>query len=107
LKNLSQMLKAAQTMQVKMQEIQQELEAAEIEGQACGGLVRVVLSGKSDMKSLYIEPSLFDGEDKEVIEDLIATAHNDARQKVEALAKEKMAGATGGLSLPPGMDLPV
>lgn len=106
MKNLNQMLKQAQEMQAKMQEIQAGLEALEIEGQAGGGMVTVTLNGKGEMKALKIDPSLFSGEEKEVVEDLIVAAHNEAKQKVEEKTREEMAKMTGGLDLPPGMKLP-
>ena len=104
MKNLGNMLKQAQQMQGKMAEMQAALEAAEVEGQSGGGMVRVRLTGKSEMRRLTIDPSLMD--DREVLEDLIVAAHADAKQKVEAMMAEEMQKATAGLSLPPGLKLP-
>ncbi len=104
--NLSQMLKQAQEMQAKMEEMQAALEDLEVEGQAGGGLVRITLNGKGVLKRVEIDPSLLAGDEKEVLEDLIVAAHNQAKEKVEQKTKEEMASLTGGLSLPPGMKLP-
>jgi len=104
--NLSQMLKQAQEMQAKMEEIQKSLEAMEVEGQAGGGLVKITLNGKGVLRAVDIDPSLMVTEEKEVLEDLIVAAHNEAKAKVEQKSKDEMAALTGGLSLPPGMKLP-
>ena len=106
MKNLGQMLKQAQQVQVKMQEMQERLSGIEIVGQSGGGMVSVTLSGKGDLRKVMIDPSLLKPEDAEVIEDLIVAAHADARQKLEARVAEEMAKVTGGLNLPPGMSLP-
>jgi DNA-binding YbaB/EbfC family protein len=76
-----------------------------VQGEAGGGLVRVTMTGRYDVRRVHIEPSLL-GEDREVIEDLVAAAVNDAVRRVEALQREKLAGAAGGLSLPEGFKLP-
>jgi len=104
--NLGQMLKQAQEMQAKMEEMQAGLEKLEVEGQAGGGLVKITLNGKGVLKAVDIDPSLLVAEEKEVLEDLITAAHNEAKAKVEQKSKEEMAALTGGLSLPPGMKLP-
>lgn len=104
MKNLANMMKQAQQMQGKMQEMQAKLDAMTVEGQAGGGMVKVTLSGKSDLKRLVIDPSLMD--DREVLEDLIVAAHADAKQKVEAAMAEEMQSATAGLGLPAGLKLP-
>lgn len=104
--NLSQMLKSAQEMQAKMEQMQLALEALAVEGVAGGGLVKVILNGKGELKGVNIDPTLFSSEDREVIEDLIVAAHGQAKAKVEQKTKEKMAQLTGGLDLPPGMKLP-
>ena len=106
MKNLGQMLKQAQAMQAKMAELQAQLDAAEITGSAGGDLVEVTLSGKGEMRRVRIDPSLVQGSETEVIEDLVVAAHNDARAKVEARTAEEMAKITGGLDLPPGLKLP-
>lgn len=106
MKNLGNMLKQAQQMQAKMTEMQEALDAYEAEGVSGAGMVRVNLNGKGDLRGVKIDPELLKPEDAEVIEDLIAAAFNDAKGKVDAHKKEKMAELTGGLPLPPGMNLP-
>lgn len=106
MKNLGQLMKQAQQMQTKMAEMQEKLGALEIEGAAGGGLVRATVSGKGELKSLKIEPSLVDPKEVEVLEDLVVAAVNDARGKIDALAAEEMKKLTGGIPLPPGMKLP-
>ena len=101
MKNLSQMLKQAQQMQTRMQEMQAKLEATEVEGMAGAGMVKVMLTGKGDLKRVSIDPSLMD--DREVLEDLLVAAHADAKQKVEAQMAEEMQKATAGLNLPGGL----
>ena len=107
MKNLSQMMKQAQEMQTKMAEMQESLAAEEVTGQAGGGMVRVTLNGKYEMRGIKVDGSLIsDPSDLEVMEDLIVAAHNDAKAKVEARIQEKMSELTGGLQLPPGLKLP-
>ncbi len=100
------LMKQAQQMQAKMAEAQLELENTEVEGEAGGGLVRVTLSAKGAMKSISIDPSLVKAEEKEILEDLILTAHMQARAKADEAMAEKMKAMTGGLQLPPGFKLP-
>jgi len=106
MKNLGQMLKQAQEMQTKLAAAQEQLEGIEIDGAAGGGMVKVTLSGKGEMRRVRIDPSLVQAGDTEVIEDLIVAAGNDARTKVEARAAEEMSKVTGGLNLPAGLKLP-
>jgi DNA-binding YbaB/EbfC family protein len=106
MRNLGDMMKQAQQMQAKMGEAQEKIEAMQVTGASGGGMVEVTLSGKGDMCQIQIDPSLLSGNDKEVLEDLIVAAHNDARSKAEALVQEEMAKVTGGLNLPPGLKLP-
>jgi DNA-binding YbaB/EbfC family protein len=106
MKNLGQMLKQAQAMQSKMAEMQEKLAAVEMTGAAGGGMVKVTLNGKNEMRAVKIDPSLVDPKDTEVLEDLIAAAFNDAKNKVDAHMAEEMAKITGGLQLPPGMKMP-
>ncbi len=106
MKNLSQMLKQAEAMQTRMAEVQEQLGRVEITGVAGGGMVEVTLSGKGEMRGVRIERSLVDPEEKEVLEDLIVAAHNDAKVKVEAHLSAEMSKLTGGLNLPPGLKLP-
>ena len=106
MKNLGQMMKQAQQMQAKMAEMQEGLEALEISGAAGGRLVSVILNGKGEMRAIKIDPSLVNVDEVEVLEDLVTAAFNDAKAKVEAHMQEEMAKLTGGLNLPPGMNLP-
>ncbi|WP_281300505.1 MULTISPECIES: YbaB/EbfC family nucleoid-associated protein [unclassified Iodidimonas] len=106
MKNLGQMLKQAQQMQQKMADMQQVLDSIEVTGQAGGGLVRVTLSAKGDLRGLHIDPSLLKAEEGEILEDLIKAAHHDARQKAQERSQEEMKKITGGLTLPEGIQLP-
>jgi DNA-binding YbaB/EbfC family protein len=100
MKNLAGMLKQAQQMQSRMQEMQAKLDATLVDGASGGGMVRVTLTGKGDLKKLTIDPALVDPEEKEVLEDLIVAAHADAKVKVEAMMAEEMQKATAGLNIP-------
>ena len=100
------LMKQAQAMQAKLGEVQSELEQMQLQGQSGGGLVTAIVSGKGELKSLRIDPSLLVPDEKEILEDLIVTAHEDARKKVEAAKEDKMKALTAGLPLPPGMKLP-
>jgi nucleoid-associated protein EbfC len=102
---LGGLMKQAQKMQEDMQKVQEELANMEVDGQAGGGLVKVVMTGKHEVRRVSIDPSLFD-DDRDMIEDLVAAAMNDAVHKAEAEAKERMAGLTAGMGLPAGMKLP-
>ena len=106
MRNLGDMMKQAQEMQAKMAEAQEKIEVMQVTGASGGGMVEVTLSGKGDMRQVQIDPSLLGGDDKEVLEDLIMAAHNDAKSKAEELVQEEMAKVTGGLNLPPGLKLP-
>ncbi len=99
------LMKQAQAMQAKMQEVQAELERTEVEGQSGGGMVRITLSAKGQMKGIVLDPSLLVADEKDMLEDLILAAHEDARKKGERLMEEKMKAVTAGLPLPPGMKL--
>ena len=102
---LAGLMKQAQQMQDNMRKMQEQLALIEVEGQAGSGAVKVVMTCKHEVKRVAIDPSVL-GDDKEMLEDLIALAMNDAVRKVEATSQEKMAGVTAGLPLPPGMKLP-
>jgi DNA-binding YbaB/EbfC family protein len=102
---LAGLMKQAQAMQDSMKKAQEEIAAMEVEGEAGGGLVRVTMTGRHDVRRVHIDPTLF-GEDKDMLEDLVAAAVNDAVRKVETASQEKMAGMTAGLPLPPGFKLP-
>jgi DNA-binding YbaB/EbfC family protein len=106
MKNLSEMLKKAQEMQSRMGDMQAELDRVEVEGTAGAGMVKVVLTAKGDMKSVTIDPSLFSGEEKDVVEDLIVAAHKQAREKAAEAMQSRMKDLTGGLDLPPGFKMP-
>src|SRR5436190_23315358 len=99
------LMKQAAEFKSKMEAAQTELETVEVEGSAGGGLVRIRLSGKGEMKGVKIDESLVKPQDKEIVEDLIVAAHADARRKAEVLLQEKMKIVAGGLPLPPGMKL--
>ena len=99
------LMKQAQQMQENLKKAQEEIAGMEVEGQAGAGMVKVVMTGRHDVKRVSIDPSLM-SEDKEMLEDLIAAAVNDAVRRVEAATQEKMGGLTSGLGLPPGMKLP-
>ena len=107
MKDLLGMMSKAKDMQAKFQALQEAIAAMEATGQAGGGLVTVTLSGKFEMRSLKIDPSLFKEDDVEVLEDLILAAHNDAKTKVEAAMQEKTRELTAGLPIPPGFKLPI
>jgi DNA-binding YbaB/EbfC family protein len=106
MKNLGQMMKQAQQMQAKMAEMQAQLERVEMAGAAGGGMVRVTVGGKGDLKQIKIDKSLIDPAEIEVLEDLIVAAFNDAKARLEAHLQEEMAKVTGGLNLPGGFKLP-
>jgi DNA-binding YbaB/EbfC family protein len=106
MKDIMGLMKKAQEMQSKMQDMQAEMERTEVLGQSGGGVVQVTLTAKGAMKSVSIDASLLKAEEKEIVEDLILAAHEDARKKGERLIEEKMKEATAGLPLPPGMKLP-
>ncbi|TDK67349.1 YbaB/EbfC family nucleoid-associated protein [Sapientia aquatica] len=102
---LAGLMKQAQAMQDNMKKAQDQLALIEVEGQSGAGLVKVVMTCKHDVKRVTIDPSLF-GDDKDMLEDLVAAAINDAVRKAEATSQEKMAGLTAGMPLPPGFKLP-
>ncbi len=106
MKNLGSLMKQAQQMQAKMTELQEQLANSEYQGAAAGGMVTVTLSGKGDLKGIKIDASLINPEEAEILEDLIVAAHNDAKSKADTASAEAMKAATGGLKLPPGMNLP-
>lgn len=100
------MMKKAQAMQAKLADAQEELSRLEVEGQSGGGMVRITLSGKGEMRAIHLDPSLLTPADKDMTEDLILAAYADARTKADRAAAEKMQSLTAGLPLPPGMKLP-
>ena len=104
--NLGKMLKQAQEFQGKMAEIQEKMEALEVTGESGGGMVQVTLNGKGEARRLKIDPALVSADETAVMEDLILAAFNDAKGKIDRMMKDKMSELTGGLQLPPGMQLP-
>jgi DNA-binding YbaB/EbfC family protein len=102
---LGNIMKQAQKMQENLQKAQEEIANMEVIGQSGAGLVKVTMTGRHDVKKLEIDPSLL-SDDKEMLEDLIAAAINDANRRVESATQEKMSGLAGGIGLPPGMKLP-
>ena len=103
--SISDMMKQAQKMQADMQKAQEELASAEVRGESGAGLVSVIMTGRHDVKRVAIDDAVL-SEDKEILEDLLAAAVNDAVRKVEARSREGMSGLAAGLSLPPGFKLP-
>ncbi len=102
---MNQLMKQAQQMQANMQKAQEELANMEVTGQAGGGMVSVIMTGRHDVKRVNIDDSLM-SDDKEMLEDLLAAAVNDAVRQVEKNSQEKMSGMTSGMGLPAGMKLP-
>ena len=105
LKDLGGLMQQAQQMQQKVKELQDQLERLELVGVSGAGLVKVTVNGRNETRRVEIDPSLFNPEDKGVVEDLIVAAANDARSKVEETVQEQMKSITGGLPLPPGFKL--
>jgi nucleoid-associated protein EbfC len=105
MKDIMGMMKQVGQMQARLKEVQEELARAEFEGQSGGGLVRVTLDGKGEVKRVRIDPSLMKPDDSEIVEDLVVAAATDARVKSDTAMQAKMAEVTGGLPLPPGMKL--
>ena len=103
--NFNNLMKQAQAMQANMQKAQAEIASLEVTGESGGGMVKVVMTGRHEVKRVQIEPSII-GEDREMLEDLVAAAINDAVHRLEAASQAKMSAAMGGLSLPPGVKLP-
>jgi hypothetical protein len=103
--NLGQLMRQAQQLQANMQKAQEQLGALEVTGEAGGGMVKVVMNGRHEVRRVQIDSSI-DGSDREMLEDLIAAACNDAVRRVAEAVQQHMAGAMGGMQLPPGMKLP-
>jgi len=104
--DMAKMMKAAQEMQTKMAQLQEEMHSLMVTGESGAGLVKAVCSAKGELKSLDIDPSIFNGDDKEVVEDLILAAIKDAQQKASDRAQEEMGKLTEGMGLPKDMKLP-
>ena len=104
--NIGNMMKQAQELQKKMSEAQEKLNSIEVEGVSGGGMVKVLATAKGNIKRIFIDDSLMSKEEKEITEDLIVAAINDAKEKGEQASQEEMKSVTGGIPLPPGMKLP-
>ncbi len=102
---LGNIMKQAQQMQENMQKAQEEIAKLEVTGESGAGLVKITMTGRHDVKNVSIDPTLV-GDDKDMLEDLIAAAVNDANRRVESMTQEKMSGLTAGMVLPAGMKLP-
>lgn len=106
MKNIAGLMKQASQMQARMAEMQAKVEAMEVEGQSGAGMVRITLSGKGDMRRVKLDPKLADPSELEMLEDLIVSAHVDAKKKLDAMMAEEMSKVTGGMDLPAGLKLP-
>jgi DNA-binding YbaB/EbfC family protein len=106
MRGMNQMLQQAQKLQKQMDDMQKQLDSIEVEGASGGGMVKVVVTGKGDLKRVKIDPSLVDPAEVEMLEDLIVAAVHDAKSKADSQASSEMSKLTGGLSLPGGMKLP-
>lgn len=104
--NIGNMMKQAQQLQKKMSEAQEKLNSIEVEGSSGGGMIKVIASAKGEIKRISIDDTLMSKEDKEMTEDLIVAAINDAKTKGEVASQEEMKSVTGGIPLPPGMKMP-
>lgn len=102
---LAGLMKQAQAMQDNLKRAQEELASVEVEGQSGAGLVKVTMTCRHDVKRVRIDPSLV-GDDRDMLEDLVAAAFNDAVRRVESTTQEKMSGLMGGMGVPPGFKLP-
>ncbi|MFL2662547.1 MAG: YbaB/EbfC family nucleoid-associated protein [Alphaproteobacteria bacterium] len=104
--NMSQIMKQAKVMQDKMAEMQKKIEEQEVEGSSGGGVVKVIINGKNEIKSLKIDPTLINSDEVEVLEDLVIAAVNDANKKLKENAANQMSSLSDGMGLPSGMKLP-
>jgi DNA-binding YbaB/EbfC family protein len=104
--NLGQLMRQAQQLQANMQKAQEQLGALEVTGEAGGGMVKVVMNGRHEVRRVEIDPAAVAGSDREMLEDLVAAACNDATRRVGEAVQQHMSGAMGGMQLPPGMKLP-
>jgi len=105
MKDLMGVMKQVGQMQARVQQMQEELAGMEIDGQSGGGLVKVTLTGKGDVKRVHIDPSLAKADEVEILEDLIVAAATDAKSKLDTMLQAKMQEMAGGLPLPPGLKL--
>ena len=104
--NFNNMMKQAQELQNKMSEAQKKVEQLEADGSSGGGLIKIIIDGKNLVKSVHIDDSLINSEEKEILEDLIVAAFNDAKEKIQKRISDEMSSITGGIKLPPGIKLP-
>ena len=104
--NMSQIMKQAKAMQEKMAEMQKKIEETEIEGSSGGGVVKIVMNGKHEVKNLFLDPSIVNSDEKEVLEDLIIAALNDVNKKIAENTNDQLGSISGGMGLPPGLKLP-
>lgn len=104
--NMSQIMKQAKAMQEKMAEMQKKIEETEIEGSSGGGAVKIIMNGKHEVKNLFIDPSIVNSDEKEVLEDLIIAALNDVNKKISENTNDQLGSISGGMGLPPGLKLP-
>ncbi len=104
--NFNNMIKQAQDLQKKMAEAQEKVETLEAEGISGGGIVKITINGKNNVTSVNIDETAIDKNEKEILEDLIVAAFNDARDKIQRKITDEMSSLTGGIKLPPGMKLP-
>ena len=103
--NMGNMMKQAQLMQERLQTAQDEIARMEVTGESGAGMVKITITGNHEVRRVEIDDSIF-GDDKEICEDLLAAAYNDAHRRIEEQSKEKLSAVTGGMQLPPGMKLP-
>lgn len=106
MKNIGKLVAQVQQMQDQMKEAQERLASMEIDGQAGAGLVKVRMSGQGQVISVSVDPSLLKSDEKEMLEDLLVAAHNDAKNKMDEVTANEMGKLSGGLSLPPGFQMP-
>mgnify|MGYP001175667437 FL=1 len=104
--NFNNMMKQAQELQKKMAEAQKKVESLEAEGTSGGGLIKIIIDGKNNVRSVKIDESLISKEDIEILEDLILAAFNDGKEKIQKKISDEMSSITGGLQLPPGFKMP-
>ena len=106
MKNIAGLMKQASQMQAKMAEMQAKVEAMEVDGQSGAGMVRVTLGGKGELRRVKLDPKLADPAEIEMLEDLLVSAHADAKKRLDAMMAEEMSRVTGGIELPAGLKLP-
>ena len=103
---MGNLMKQAQQMQDRMQKVQEEIANTEVTGESGAGLVKITITGSHSVRRVEIDPSLMEEDEKEMLEDLIAAAFNDASRRIEETQKDKMSGVTGGMQMPPGFKMP-